>query len=81
MKLPVEESKVAPSWVQLSQDIVTMSGGASGSVVLSMKVSLEPTVTVWGPGTTREGGLLAFNLMDAFVLEKRRPSEALNSTE
>ena len=79
--MPVEESKVAPSWVQLSQDIVMESDGASGSVALTVKVSLEPTVTVWGPGTTREGGLLAFAMMDAFVLEKRKPSKALNSTE
>jgi hypothetical protein len=46
-----------------------------------MKVSGEPAVTVWGPGTRREGGLLVITIMDALVLEAKNPSEALNSTE
>ena len=46
-----------------------------------MKVSLEPTLTVWGPGTASEGGLLVFTVIDTFVLEAKKPSEASNSTE
>src|SRR2546428_13618805 len=76
MKMPLEGSKVAPSSVQLLQDNVTESGGALGAVAITAKVSLEPAVTVSGPGTTSEGVRFIFTLMDPVAMEAWQQADA-----
>jgi len=69
---PVAELNVAPGG-RLGPDIVSMLGGTSGSLQLTVKVSGVSSGTVWGPGTDMTGGLFTSLTVMVIVSESVPP--------